>query len=105
MRPDPRTDESTSTQLAIWYILQPFGNKVAIWNIFPRVGILCQEESGNTAVCIPFCTCHVAHISRKVKPAALSRVARFLLTEYTKTGKNIPYFQYINIKMKVKFTI
>jgi hypothetical protein len=27
------------------------------------------------------------------------------LTEYTKTGKNIPYFQYINIKMKVKFTI
>jgi hypothetical protein len=32
---------------AIWYILWPFGNVVAIWYIFPRFGILCQEKSGN----------------------------------------------------------
>jgi hypothetical protein len=40
---------------AIWNILQPFGifyghlvcNAVAIWYIFPRFGILCQEKSGN----------------------------------------------------------
>jgi hypothetical protein len=32
---------------AIWYILWPFGNLVAIWDSFPRFGILCQEQSGN----------------------------------------------------------
>jgi hypothetical protein len=32
---------------AIWYILWPFGNLVAIWFIVPRFGILCQEISGN----------------------------------------------------------
>jgi hypothetical protein len=33
--------------MAIWYNLWPFGNVVAIWYIFPRFGILCQEKSGN----------------------------------------------------------
>jgi hypothetical protein len=33
----------------IWYILWPFGNVVAIWYIFPRFGISCQEKSGNPA--------------------------------------------------------
>jgi hypothetical protein len=32
---------------AIWYILWPLGNSVAIWFISPRFGILCQEKSGN----------------------------------------------------------
>jgi hypothetical protein len=32
---------------AIWYILWPFGNLVAIWYIFPRSGILSLEKSGN----------------------------------------------------------
>jgi hypothetical protein len=40
---------------AIWYILLPFGlpilwpfgNLEAIWYVFPRFGILCQEKSGN----------------------------------------------------------
>jgi hypothetical protein len=27
----------------LWYILWPFCNLVAIWYIFPRFGILCQE--------------------------------------------------------------
>jgi hypothetical protein len=31
----------------IWHILWPFGNVVVIWYIFPRLGILCQEKSGN----------------------------------------------------------
>jgi hypothetical protein len=30
-------------------ILWPFGNLVEIWNNFHRVGILCQEKSGNPA--------------------------------------------------------
>jgi hypothetical protein len=40
--------------LAIWNILLPFitilwpfGNLVAIWYIFQRFGLLCQEKSGN----------------------------------------------------------
>jgi hypothetical protein len=33
--------------MAIWNILQSFGNIVVIWYIFPRFGILCQEKSGN----------------------------------------------------------
>jgi hypothetical protein len=28
---------------AIWYILWPLGNLVAIWYVFPRLGILCQK--------------------------------------------------------------
>jgi hypothetical protein len=32
-----------------WYILWPFGNLAAIWYIFPRFGILCQEKSGDPA--------------------------------------------------------
>jgi hypothetical protein len=52
----------------IWYILWPFGNVVAIWYIFPRFGILCQEKSGNpetdlyvralispSNICLTFC--------------------------------------------------
>jgi hypothetical protein len=35
--------------MAIWYILWPFDNLVAIWYIFPRFGISCQEKSGNPA--------------------------------------------------------
>jgi hypothetical protein len=40
--------------LGIWNILRPyiswpFANLVAIWYIFPRFGILCQEKSGNPA--------------------------------------------------------
>jgi hypothetical protein len=35
--------------IAICYFLRPFGNLVAIWYIFPRFGILCQEKSGNPA--------------------------------------------------------
>jgi hypothetical protein len=31
----------------IWYILLPFGNVTVIWYIFPRLGILCLEKSGN----------------------------------------------------------
>jgi hypothetical protein len=31
----------------IWYILWPFLYFVVIWYIFPRFGILCQENSGN----------------------------------------------------------
>jgi hypothetical protein len=34
-------------RMAFWYISLPFGNLVAIWYIFPRFGILCQEKSGN----------------------------------------------------------
>jgi hypothetical protein len=47
----------------VWYILWPFGiyygylvhfwpfsKLVAIWCIFPRFGILCQEKSGNPAL-------------------------------------------------------
>jgi hypothetical protein len=41
--------------MAIWNILRlfstfygHFGNLVAIWYIFPRFGVLCQEKSGNT---------------------------------------------------------
>jgi hypothetical protein len=33
--------------MAIRYILLPFGNLVVIWYIFPRLGILCQEQTGN----------------------------------------------------------
>jgi hypothetical protein len=37
-----------NTQIAsIWYVLWPFGNFVTIWYILPRLGILCQEKSGN----------------------------------------------------------
>jgi hypothetical protein len=35
---------------AIWYILWPLGNLVAVWYSFPRFGILCQEKSGNPAL-------------------------------------------------------
>jgi hypothetical protein len=35
---------------AIGYILWPFGNLVAIWCIFPHVGKLCREKSGNHAL-------------------------------------------------------
>jgi hypothetical protein len=31
----------------IWFILRPFGNLVAIWNIFHSFGILNKEKSGN----------------------------------------------------------
>jgi hypothetical protein len=34
---------------AIWYILWPFGNFVAIWYIFNRFGILNKEISGDPA--------------------------------------------------------
>jgi hypothetical protein len=34
---------------AIWYIPWPFGNFVAMWYLFPRFGVLCQEKSGNPA--------------------------------------------------------
>jgi hypothetical protein len=34
---------------AIWYILWPIGNLVAIWYTFPRFGILCREKSGTPA--------------------------------------------------------
>jgi hypothetical protein len=33
---------------AIWYILRPLGNLVAIWYIFPRIGILNKENSVRT---------------------------------------------------------
>jgi hypothetical protein len=32
---------------AIWHILWPFCNFLAIWYIFPRFGVLYQEKSGN----------------------------------------------------------
>jgi hypothetical protein len=35
--------------MAIWYILRPFANLLAIWYISPRFGILCQEKSGTPA--------------------------------------------------------
>jgi hypothetical protein len=35
---------------AIWYILWPFGNLLAIWYIFPCFGILFQEKSGSTGL-------------------------------------------------------
>jgi hypothetical protein len=31
------------------HILWPFSNVVVIWYIFPRLGLLCQEKSGNPA--------------------------------------------------------
>jgi hypothetical protein len=31
--------------MGLWNILWPFGNLV--WYIFPRLGILCKEKSGN----------------------------------------------------------
>jgi hypothetical protein len=34
---------------AILNILWPFSNLVAIWYIFPRLGIFRQEKSGNPA--------------------------------------------------------
>jgi hypothetical protein len=33
--------------MAIWYILWPLCNLVAIWYICPRFGTWCQEKSGN----------------------------------------------------------
>jgi hypothetical protein len=39
----------TYNVMSIWYILLPFGIFVAIWNIFPRFGILCQVKSGHPA--------------------------------------------------------
>jgi hypothetical protein len=42
---------------AIWYILWSLGNLVAIWNIFHRFGILCQEKSGNPGVKDPESLC------------------------------------------------
>jgi hypothetical protein len=33
--------------MAIWCILGPLGNVMAIWYTFPRFGILSQEKSGN----------------------------------------------------------
>jgi hypothetical protein len=35
---------------AIYYILWPFGNLVAVWYILPRFGILCKDNSGNPDV-------------------------------------------------------
>jgi hypothetical protein len=32
---------------AIWNIQWPFGKLVAMWYIFTRFGMLCQEKSGN----------------------------------------------------------
>jgi hypothetical protein len=32
---------------AIWHMVGPFGNLMAIWYLFPRFGILCQDKSGN----------------------------------------------------------
>jgi hypothetical protein len=37
----------------IWYTLWPFGNVVVIWYIFPRLGMLCQEKSGNPGRATP----------------------------------------------------
>jgi hypothetical protein len=39
--------------IAILYKLWPFGNLVAIWYSFPRLGTLCQEKSGNPAPQLP----------------------------------------------------
>jgi hypothetical protein len=44
-----------------WYTLRPFGigilwplgNLVAIWYIFPRFGMLCQEKSGQPGMDLP----------------------------------------------------
>jgi hypothetical protein len=33
--------------MVIWNILWLFGNVLVIWYIFPRLGILCLEKSGN----------------------------------------------------------
>jgi hypothetical protein len=33
--------------MVIWYILWPFGNAVVIWYIFPRLGILFEENLAN----------------------------------------------------------
>jgi hypothetical protein len=35
------------------YILWPFGNVVVIWYTFPRIGISCQEKSGNPDLVTP----------------------------------------------------
>jgi hypothetical protein len=35
---------------AVWHILRPFGILVAIWYIFPTLGLLCYEKSGNMNV-------------------------------------------------------
>jgi hypothetical protein len=32
---------------AIWYALWPFRNFLAVWNIVPGIGKLCQVKSGN----------------------------------------------------------
>jgi hypothetical protein len=32
---------------AIWYIIWPFGNLVASWHVFSRLGILFHEKSGS----------------------------------------------------------
>jgi hypothetical protein len=37
---------------SIWYILWTFSYFVADWYILPRLGILCQEKSGNPAFCL-----------------------------------------------------
>jgi ABC-type polysaccharide/polyol phosphate export permease len=34
---------------AIWYTYGPLVHLVVIWYIFPIIGILCQEKSGNPA--------------------------------------------------------
>jgi hypothetical protein len=34
---------------AIWYVLSPFENLVAIWYFFLRFGLLNEEKSGNPA--------------------------------------------------------
>jgi hypothetical protein len=32
--------------IAMWYVLGPFDNLLIIWYIFPRFGMLFQEQSG-----------------------------------------------------------
>jgi hypothetical protein len=49
--------------MAIWYILWPFGNLVAIWHIFPRFGMLCREKSGSPAPNINNCQAQQGHVS------------------------------------------
>jgi hypothetical protein len=57
---------------AILYILCPFGNFVAIWFIFPRFGILCQENSGNPGLFSPKHSKALAYFEHKKQhPKAL----------------------------------
>jgi hypothetical protein len=63
--------------MAIWYILWPFDNVVAIWYIFSRFGIFCQEKSGNPV--LPVALLDLFAVSDNMRALA---VTAHIMTDY-----------------------